>query len=298
MPGSSHRLRPQRRTSLRMPVSARGIVQRPRRWHRSPRAVTGQDAPLADDPERARTSASTPTPFPATRRCARGRKHRARRTAGLATTCPSPCHKDESWVGKRQMLVDMGWGLAVVYVGQQTWGTHAEAAHAREAAALREGGHDLQRRSRWATTAASPMGRRHRVTAERRISPSARSSSSTSSGWRRCPRRCAHYYRAWARTLLKDGRYRPGVYVHEHNAQEVYDDLKAEFAAAGVDEEPRIWVASGAGLRGGQGAAGRRLCVRGRVAGDDRRRPRRGRHQAAGGRERVGLELALRPRRS
>ena len=33
----------------------------------------------------------------------------------------APCHRDSSWVGKRQRLTDMGWGLAVIYVGQQTW---------------------------------------------------------------------------------------------------------------------------------------------------------------------------------
>ena len=58
---------------------------------------------------------------------------------------------------------------------------------------------------------------------------------------------CPRHYRAWTRRLLEDGRYRPGVYVHAHNAQAVYDDMKAEFAAAGVTEEPRIWVASGRG---------------------------------------------------
>ncbi len=34
---------------------------------------------------------------------------------------PAPCHKDDSWAGKRADLTSMGWGLAVVYVGQQTW---------------------------------------------------------------------------------------------------------------------------------------------------------------------------------
>ena len=33
----------------------------------------------------------------------------------------APCHRDSSWVGKRQRLTDIGWGLAVIYVGQQTW---------------------------------------------------------------------------------------------------------------------------------------------------------------------------------
>jgi hypothetical protein len=34
---------------------------------------------------------------------------------------PAPCHKDDSWSGKRAALDEMGWGLAVIYVGQQTW---------------------------------------------------------------------------------------------------------------------------------------------------------------------------------
>src|ERR1019366_1873143 len=33
----------------------------------------------------------------------------------------APCHKGDTWGGKRQRLTDMGWGLAVIYVGQQVW---------------------------------------------------------------------------------------------------------------------------------------------------------------------------------
>src|SRR5512141_3359732 len=33
----------------------------------------------------------------------------------------APCHKGDTWAGKRQKLTDMGWGLAVIYVGQQVW---------------------------------------------------------------------------------------------------------------------------------------------------------------------------------
>src|SRR5689334_2115126 len=35
---------------------------------------------------------------------------------------PAPCHNDDSWEGKRETLAGMGWGMAVIYVGQQTWG--------------------------------------------------------------------------------------------------------------------------------------------------------------------------------
>src|ERR1700737_2191091 len=34
----------------------------------------------------------------------------------------APCHTDSSWEGKRDTLSNMGWGMAVIYVGQQTWG--------------------------------------------------------------------------------------------------------------------------------------------------------------------------------
>src|SRR2546423_4800881 len=33
----------------------------------------------------------------------------------------APCHRDPSWMGKRSTLITIGWGLAVLYVGQQTF---------------------------------------------------------------------------------------------------------------------------------------------------------------------------------
>src|SRR3954470_21353225 len=42
---------------------------------------------------------------------------------------PSPCHQDEGWSGKRETLTTMGYGLAVLYVGQQTWGRKPGAPH-------------------------------------------------------------------------------------------------------------------------------------------------------------------------
>ena len=32
---------------------------------------------------------------------------------------PAPCHRDASWSGKRAALQAMGYGFAVIYVGQQ-----------------------------------------------------------------------------------------------------------------------------------------------------------------------------------
>src|SRR5829696_7246534 len=41
----------------------------------------------------------------------------------------SPCHQDDGWMGKRQTLESMGYGLAVLYVGQQTWGRRPGVPH-------------------------------------------------------------------------------------------------------------------------------------------------------------------------
>jgi hypothetical protein len=64
----------------------------------------------------------------------------------------------------------------------------------------------------------------------------------------RMPELMRAYYRAWARRLLADGRYRPGVYVHAHNAATVHQDFVAEYAAAGLEGTPPVWVASGRGF--------------------------------------------------
>ena len=45
--------------------------------------------------------------------------------------------------------------------------------------------------------------------------------------------------------MLADGRYRPGIYVHTSNAEPIFRDASAEYAAAGLAEEPPFWVAGG-----------------------------------------------------
>lgn len=45
---------------------------------------------------------------------------------------PAPSHPGTSWMGKRNVLLEQGWGLAPLYVGQQETGPgshHADAAH-------------------------------------------------------------------------------------------------------------------------------------------------------------------------
>lgn len=160
---------------------------------------------------------------------------------------PSPCHKDASWSGKRQTLVDMGWGLAVVYVGQQSWGRTPRPMTAAKLASLRKSNttcdSDFLTADRGAADARDAIA----VTTREGFAP--RSTVYLDiERMEKMPAAMRAYYSAWARAVLADGRYLPGVYVHAWNAQTVHDDLKAEFAAAGVKDEPRVWVATGRGF--------------------------------------------------
>jgi hypothetical protein len=156
---------------------------------------------------------------------------------------PAPCHKDNSWAGKRERLVEMGWGMAVIYVGQQTWG---RTPRPTSKAAQRAG------RSGASCNADFVSAGRGTIDGDDAVAKAA------ADGFPRgtvifldvermetMPAAMRDYYKAWAARVLADGRYRPGVYVHAHNATDVHDDLKQVFAAASNAEEPTVWVASG-----------------------------------------------------
>lgn len=145
---------------------------------------------------------------------------------------PAPCHKDTSWSGKRDTLINMGWGLAVVYVGQQVWKTSQKTKKGSTCSnAFISGnrgvaeGHDAIGRI---IAEGFPHGSVIFLDIERMdtITPAMRA-----------------YYTAWTKTVLDDGRYRAGYYTHVDNAAEIYSDVKAVFAAASDSTEPPFWIA-------------------------------------------------------
>ena len=210
-------------------------------------AMTGQDAPLADEAKEGKRLGFDTHTFPGEKTMRAWKNAKNAPYSWVGYYLPAPCHRDASWAGKRQLLTDMGWGMAVVYVGQQTWGRKPRSlAPARIASLIKSG-----------TTCNADLISLERGLADGRdaIDVTQKEGFAPRSivfldieRMEKMPDVMRIYYRAWARTLLADGRYRPGVYVHKFNAQVVYDDLKQEFAAAGVNEEPRMWVASGRGF--------------------------------------------------
>ena len=213
-------------------------------------AVTGQKAPLADDQQEGKVMGFDTHTYPGDRTMAAWKAAPGAPYRWVGYYLPAPCHKDRSWSGKRQTLVDMGWGIAVVYVGQQTWGRTPRPSQKRLAALTKAG----------KTCNADFISPQHGVAeaddaiaaAEREGFPERSIVYLDLERMEKMPVVMRDYYRAWSRRLLEDGRYRPGVYVHAHNAQTVYDDVKSEFVAAGVDEEPRVWVATGRGYEEGK----------------------------------------------
>ena len=151
----------------------------------------------------------------------------------------APCRKNHSWMGKRERLTNAGWGLAVIYVGQQTWGKPIARTTAT--------GNDCS--TKFVNAAQGKVDARHAIDMAKRegfargtvIFLDIEAMNSIPQGMR-------DYYRSWARTLLADGRYRPGVYSHTKNAAEIYRDVKAVYTQAGLETDPPFWIASTRGF--------------------------------------------------
>jgi hypothetical protein len=190
---------------------------------------------------------------------------------------PSPCHQDDGWSGKRETLTSMGYGLAVLYVGQQTWGRKPGAPHFERVKVARrvthwvgKGKHRHKVRrtvtrtvlrkapppSKDATCSADfvsgPRGMRDGVDAAQRTAREGFPRGTTIfldiERMDVLHQAMRDYYSAWVRAVLDDGRYVPGIYVHTYNANTVYDDVKGVYGSKGLDAEPPFWVAKSHGF--------------------------------------------------
>ena len=213
-------------------------------------AVTGQDAPAANDYEKGKYVGFDTHTYPGT-----GVMRTWKQTPGspyswVGYYLPSPCHADRSWTGKRDTLIAMGWGLAAVYVGQQSWGKTPRSLSSSQLAALRKRtkcSTDLMNASEGivdaddATSAAQTEGFPPRAIVFldlERVET--------------IPAPMRAYYTAWVERMLSNGRYEPGIYAHEHNAASIYTDVKNTFAAKGDTTTPRFWIAGGKGFDTGR----------------------------------------------
>ena len=166
---------------------------------------------------------------------------------------PAPCHRDTSWSGRREALSAMGWGMAVLYVGQQTWDGVPERAPTPDT--LRAPGDTLRAE---AAAQRSIVCSRTLLTAAQGTAEADDAIAKTvgegfASGTHifldvermtTIPTPMRDYYRAWVGRVLADGRFRPAIYAHQRNAAEIHADVRAVFDAAGIRDEPSFWITS------------------------------------------------------
>lgn len=190
----------------------------------------------------------------------------------------APCHKSDTWGGKRQTLTDMGWGLAVIYVGQQVWEgvprqkiVQTRYVTKRVKQMRRVNGRRVTRYVRKrvpvkvVTYARAQPGQScstHLVSGARGIKDAndaiQRASAEGFSNntvifldierMDRVPEAMRDYYKAWTQRVLEDGRYRPGYYTHDFNAKSIYRDVARIYVNAGKLDQPPFWIASGRGF--------------------------------------------------
>jgi Domain of unknown function (DUF1906) len=192
----------------------------------------------------------------------------------------APCHSDNSWLGTRERLVNQGWGLAVIYVGQQTWGKNLSlanapttvAAHARAKHVKASKKSHKKSRTRTMTrrssapvaTAGSRCSASYVNAIQGAIDAQDAIATTAREGFPKgtvvfldvehmdvVPPAMREYYKAWARVVLADGRYQPGIYAHTKNAKVIYDDVSDVYDQAGVDAEPPFWIAGSSGFSPG-----------------------------------------------
>lgn len=148
----------------------------------------------------------------------------------------APCRPASTWTGKRAELERQGWGVAVLYVGEQQWAdttsytpTAGERMLCTRANLTAEqGAADGRDAARAAQAEGFPAGTVLFLNVERVDSVGAR---------------LAAYVRAWTRSLLEGGSYRPGLYAHTQNVAALYALLMSEFTSRGVGTGPPVWVA-------------------------------------------------------
>jgi hypothetical protein len=137
----------------------------------------------------------------------------------------APCHnaaKFKPWMGHRQTLKEIGWGLVVVYVGRQAKGCGADKL------TRQQGLDDAADAVSKAKGEGIPQGATIFLDIEVMDTVSAK---------------MLQYMRGWIAGLLTDKFYKPGAYVHFRNADALMAEARQEYVAQGEPGgSPAFWV--------------------------------------------------------
>ncbi|HKN57817.1 MAG TPA: glycoside hydrolase domain-containing protein [Gemmatimonadaceae bacterium] len=183
----------------------------------------------------------------------------------------APCHRDPSWMGKRTTLTAMRWGLAVLFVGQQTFDGVPDVVIPPVFNRVSPTGLDSLPRARAGVVTPPTLAElqsgvvtcsRTLLTTEQGATDAIDAVTKTASeGFPAAtviyldiehmdsiPASMDAYYRAWVQQVLADGRFRPGIYVHKANAAAIYDGVRRAYADMNQTGSAIFWVTTSSGF--------------------------------------------------
>jgi len=149
----------------------------------------------------------------------------------------APCYTGTSWVGTRERIATIGWGIAPLFVGEQDW----SAIQPGDTTVAEQG-------ARCTTQNLTPeQGAAHAVAADSTMHaegfPPGTPVFLDVERMERVSRAMEEYVDAWFREMLALGRYTPALYAHERNVTPLFERARAAFATAGRSDQPFLWVA-------------------------------------------------------
>jgi hypothetical protein len=154
---------------------------------------------------------------------------------------PSPCHRDASWSGTRATVEGIGWGTAILYVGQQAFENQTP--------------NDTLPPERILCSRSLLTTEQARIDAADAVARAAAEGFAPGSvifldvePMREIPAAMEIYYQGWYDAVLADGRFRPGTYAHRSNAAALFALAQAAYLLAGRRESPPFWVSGGTGF--------------------------------------------------
>ena len=176
----------------------------------------------------------------------------------------APCHRDTTWEGQYKHVSALGWGTAVVYVGQQDWAAIPDRIPTPLAAfraARTTASATFDRASEPAALAAVTCSASLLTTDQGKSEGSDAAMRAAGAG---VPNGSAifldieyvtavspalvSYMSAWIAAVLSDGRFRPGIYCAKSNAGTLYEAATTAYATAQRRDAPPVWIASSAGF--------------------------------------------------
>ena len=178
----------------------------------------------------------------------------------------APCHRDGTWSGKRASLTGMGWGLAVIYVGQQTF----DGVAALDPAATTRSAEPISGTPKPGSahttiiedTGPLPTCSRTLLSREQGLAEADDAIARTAAQgfpagsviyldlerMEMITPAMEAYYGAWIERTLSDGRFSPGIYCHKFNAESIYARASEILRASGVSRRIPFWIASSVGF--------------------------------------------------